>query len=121
MVDMKRETQVGPGKYNPLSPKKPALPGSNPVVPIVPVNPINPKASSVISSLDQALADKGWNWDTTDSAELTSLNLVDTLSNTQLEVIAKMLKKKNYTVKASAQYVKNLFGSGRESSNSQHI
>jgi hypothetical protein len=118
MPPFKKETQVGPGKYNPLSLnttlKKPALPGSKPVIPIAPVNPINPKASGIISSLDQTLADKGWNWDTTDSAELTSLNLIDTLSNTQLEVIGKMLQKKKYTVKASAQYIKNLFGSEPE-------
>jgi hypothetical protein len=114
MVTLKNETQVGPGKYNPLSPNKPALPGVNTVVPVAPVNPVNPKASGIISSLDKVLADKGYEWDTADSAELTSLNLVDTLSNTQLEVIAKILKKKNYTVKASAQYIKNLFGSESE-------
>lgn len=114
MPPFKKETKVGPGKYNPLSPNNPALPGSKPVIPVAPVNPVNPKASGIISSLDQALADKGWNWDTGDSAELTSLNLIDTLSNTQLEVIGKMLQKKKYTVKASAQYIKNLFGSEPE-------
>jgi hypothetical protein len=108
---IKKEPQVGPGKYDPATPKKitkqPAtgLPGTNPV---------NPKASGVISSLDQALADKGFTWSNVDSEEIKTISLIDTLSNSQLEVLAKILKNKNYTVKASAQYIKNLFASESE-------
>ena len=108
---IKKESQVGPGKYDPATPKKiikqPAtgLPGTTVV---------NPKASGIISSLDQALADKGFKWSNVDSEEMKTISLIDTLSNSQLEVLAKILKNKNYTVKASAQYIKNLFASEPE-------
>ena len=103
---MKKQTQVGPGKYGPNSPSNavkqpiPALPG---------MNPVNPKASGVVNSIDQALADKGWNWSSSDTEELKTLNLVDTLNNKQLETIALLLKERRYPVKASAQLIKNMF------------
>lgn len=111
MATLKKETQVGPGKYDPTAPKKitkpqiPALPGTN---------PINPKASGITNILDQALADKNFEWKPVDSAEVQTINLIDTLSNKQLETLGLVLKKKTYTVKASAQYIKNLFATEPE-------
>jgi hypothetical protein len=108
---IKKEQQVGPGKFNPNSPTKtvtpsmPALPGTKPV---------NPKVSGITSILDQKIIDKNFNWKSGDSEEIQTIDLMDTLSNNQLEVIARILKKKTYTVKASAQYIKNLFASEPE-------
>lgn len=111
MATLKKEAQVGPGKYGPTTPKKttpqplPTLPGTNPV---------NPQASAITNILDQKLIDKNFNWKPLDSAEAQTINIVDTLNNDQLTVLAKILKKKTYTVKASAQYIKNLFSTEPE-------
>jgi hypothetical protein len=103
---IKKEPQVGPGKYDPATPKKiikpqiPALPGTN---------PINPKVSGITNILDQKLLDKDIKWEPSDSKEIETLDLVDTLNNKQIETIAKILDKKRYQVKASAEFIKNMF------------
>jgi hypothetical protein len=106
MVTIKKEPQVGPGKYDPTSPKKtvapftPALPG---------MKPVNPKVSGITNILDQKLLDKDIKWESSDSKEIETLDLVDTLNNKQIETIAKILDKKRYQVKASAEFIKNMF------------
>lgn len=111
MPPFKKETQVGPGKYDPTTPKK----ITKPQIPTLPgTNPVNPKVSGITNILDQKLVDGNISWKPADSAEIQTINLIDTLSNKQLETLGLVLKKKTYTVKASAQYIKNLFATEPE-------
>ena len=91
---------VGPGKV-----KDPTL---KPVVP-----PVTPKNNnSLTSRIDQKLKDAGYPG--LGVSESSGLSLVDGLSTGQLTTLAAMLKKRNYTVKASGQYIKNLFANEPE-------
>lgn len=91
---------VGPGKTKESTVK--------PVVP--PVTPQN--NNSLTSRIDQKLKDAGYPG--LGVSESSGLSLVDSLSTSQLSLLAAMLKKRNYTVKASGQYIKNLFGTEPE-------
>ena len=91
---------VGPGKV-----KDPTI---KPVVP--PVTPQN--NNSLTSRIDQKLKDAGYPG--LGVSESSGLSLVDSLSSSQLALLGAMLKKRNYTIKASGQYIKNLFATESE-------
>ena len=91
---LKKEPTVGPGKYNPSAP-----------IPQKPADSSN-TTQSTIDIINKKLRDAGF---PEVGANTGGVSLIDSLNNSQLELIAKILKNKNYTVKASAQYVKNLF------------
>ncbi len=97
---MKRESVVGPDKYE----------GKTPVPTVT--KPPTPEQKGLISRLDKRLRDSGLQG--LDLDNVAGLSLIDSLSTSQLATLAAMLKKRNYTVKASGQYIKNLFATESE-------
>lgn len=87
---------VGSGNYSPTT--KPT---------VVPTATLKPTIPGLFDKINSKLADK--TGITIDPAETQTVGFVDSLSNSQLELIGKVLKTKGYTIKASAAYIKRLF------------
>lgn len=89
---------VGPGQ---------GLPGVKPMVPLTPSTPQNPAdpSASVINTINNRLGVKDIK---VDAQVVGSMSYVDALSSDQLVSIGKILKMQGYTIKANANFIKNL-------------
>lgn len=89
----------------------PGIPQANPFKP--PVETQKTVDSGLVARINKKLVDSGYAA-LNPSDDVDGISLIGSLSTNQLSTLGAMLKKRNYTVKASAEYIRNLFATEPE-------